>query len=217
MAKVMYNIPTLVLDALVRFLALLCLLQLFGMLNYSIMNYIIIDNIFDGFSYSTKELEQFQRIGGILKRVGVIVYIGFAVVFLAWFFLAYKKLSILSPTMKVPPYWSVLLWFIPLFNLVLPLALVKRLFLALQSFHLVRYSTFYKSFSSRISTLWWICVLLFVFLEFLTILFYRNLLLINISNIMILKYLAGFIGMFLWYIILGHFIDLSKRVYGAKL
>lgn len=216
MAKVIYKVPTLILDFLVRLLALLCLLQLFGMLNYSIMHYIIIDNIFQGVSYSTIELEQFQRVGSILKQIGFIVYLGFAITFLAWFFLAYKKLSIINPSMKVPVYWSVLLWFVPLMNLIFPLALVKRLFLGLQTFHHIKYDGHYTRFSTRIINLWWLCVLLFVSLEFLTILFYRNLISINVSNIVIFKYLTGFIGMFLWYTILGNFIGLSKKIYNNE-
>ncbi len=188
-----------VLIFLTRFTGLLAVLEMFALLNYSIMNYVVIENIFDSKSYSTSQLRMFQYLANVLYEIGIFVFVSFSICFLAWFSYAYKVLKKHNKANNALIGASLYMWFVPILNFFVPFIMFKYLFVENTKLSYQNNEKPSFRFSPSILTLWWASLWIFIILTFLSTYFYSYFLFIDLSYISIARYFFGFIAIFLWY------------------
>ncbi|MHC5202443.1 DUF4328 domain-containing protein [Myroides sp. LJL119] len=192
-------------------ISLVFLLQLCAALNYAWMNHLVIKGIFNALSYSTKDLSTLKQVGSVLTELNVYVYLSFAICFLCWFYVNFKQVKKQDKAIVEPAFWSVLMWFVPLLNLMVPLALVKRMFEGCYRF-LTSGDVEYKKYSFWKLDIWWMCLLSYLSVEILQYFTMDAITILGLSWLLIIKYSFAFILGCFWFDWIRHYIGLSKKI-----
>lgn len=191
--------------------SLFLVVLLWARLNFTWINHFVIQGIFNAISYSTQELSTLKYIEKLLSLVGRYSYIGFSICFLWWFYYCFKKVKQNDKALVEPAFWSVLMWFVPLLNLMIPLALVKRMFEA--SYRILDKNNIeYKVYKFWLLDLWWMSLICYLSLEILQYFTLEVISIIGLSWLLIAKYTFAFIFSCLWYSWIVNYVGISEKL-----
>ncbi|MTG98764.1 MULTISPECIES: DUF4328 domain-containing protein [Myroides] len=196
-------------NQLVKFSSFLLLVDVYALLNFTIMDSIVVSNVLKGIHYKRSDLVHLETISVYLNQFHLVVGVFFVVTFLAWFFNAFKNLQKLDTVFYESKYWTILAWIVPVFNLFLPFTILAKM--CRRSYLYLRKNqiSYGKKYPFSLFVLWW-----FIYVVFILINLFRNVLLMYggfkfLSDLNVYMHLLNFIGVLICFNFVRHFIRLQ--------
>ncbi|WP_010252882.1 DUF4328 domain-containing protein [Myroides injenensis] len=199
-------------NELIKFSTLLFVLDVYALVNYSVMDKVVINNILKGHQYKKLDLVHLEQLGNYLEYIHYGVFIFFAITFIAWFFTSFSTIQKFDNRLYESKYWTIISWIVPVFNLFLPFTMLAKMFRVTYSTLKKHNIDFGKQYPFILFFIWWCSYLIVTGANFIIRLYYirTDTLFYNYAGLSI--QIIMFIGALICYNFVRHYIHLQRKL-----
>ncbi|MEC4113875.1 DUF4328 domain-containing protein [Myroides pelagicus] len=201
-----------IINGLVKIASFLFLIDVYAIVNFTIMDRIVVQNVLGGGYYKQADLRQFERVSNYLNDIHLLIGVFFFVTFLFWFYYAFQNIQRLDSKLYESKYWVFLAWFVPVFNLFLPFTMLAKMSRRTYVYLEKRGVNYGGKFPFGVFLLWWFAYITFLLVNFLQKVVFSYVSFDFMSNLNLFVHVLNFIGVVVCYSFIRHYIRLQEAL-----